>query len=306
MQEQEIELIDLVRILGKRRKLILLGTLVLTLAAAGISLLLPKVYEVSAIIEPGKMIDLGKTGVDRAIVGPEEIKENVLGEAYDNNVRKKLNLSPTDYPKKFKVIVPKETSLVKISIETANPQQGSMILEELMNQITAAVKEKVNVEKQKMNNDVQLEEINNNSLMERISLTSNQVEDIAGKIKDLEASRKKAMASSRSDALSALLYSNEIQNQQIYLNDLQEKLKQLEAEALGADLRIDNLRLTMSQLIATNLVKPPTVSERPVKPKKSLIVALAFMLGLLGTTLLAFLLEYFERAGSGREAPETV
>lgn len=306
MQEQEIELIDLIRILAKRKKLILLGTMVLTLAAAGISLLLPKIYEVSAIIEPGKMINLEKNEVAKAIVGPEEIKENVLGEAYDNKIREKLNLSPAEYPKKFKVTVPKETSLVKVSIETVDPQQGKMILDELMNQITAAVNEKLNVEKQKMNNDIQLEKIKNTSLIEKISLTNSQVEDITRKIKDLETSRKKAMAASRTDAMSVLLYSNEIQNQQIYLNSLQEKLKQLETEALGADLRIDNLRLTMSQLKATNLVKPPTVSERPVKPKKSLIVALAFMLGLLGTTLLAFLLEYFERAGAGGETTETI
>lgn len=299
MQEQEIELIDLVRILGKRKKLILLGTLLLTLAAAGVSLLLPKVYEVSAIIEPGKIVQ------DRAIFTSEVIKENILGEAYDTNVRKNLNLSPAEYPNKFKVTVPKETSLVKISFQTARPEQGSKILDELMNQITVAVNEKVNIEKQQMNNEIQLAVISNKALDERITLINQQITDITAKIKGLEVSRSKAMSSSRTDSMAVLLYSNEIQNQQIYLNSLQEKLKHLEVEAAGADLRIDNLRLTLSQLKATNLVKPPTVSERPVKPKKSLIVAMAFMLGLLGTTLLAFILEYFERAGSGGNAPET-
>lgn len=306
MQEQEIELIDLVRILGKRKKLILLGTLMLTIIAAGVSLLLPKVYEVSAIIEPGKINNVEKNSTSQAIVTPEEIKENILGEAYDNNVRKILNLNPSDYPSRFKVTIPKETTLVKIAIETSVPQQGAMVLDELLKQVTAAVNEKVEVEKQKMNNGIRLEEIKNKVLIDQITLTSDQIADITGKIKDLDVGRKKAMASSRTDAMSVLLYSNEIQNQQIYLNSLQEKLKQLEAEALGADLRIDNLRLTLSQLKATNLVKPPTVSERPVKPKKSLIVALAFMLGLLGTTLLAFVLEYFERVGAGGNAPETV
>ena len=175
---------------------------------------------------------------------------------------------------------------------------------ELLNQITAGVNEKVDIEKQKMNNGIRLEEIKNKVLIDQITLTSDQIADITGKIKDLDASRKKALASSRTDAMSVLLYSNEIQNQQIYLNSLQEKLKQMEAEALGADLRVDNLRLAMSQLKAINLVKPPTVSERPVKPKKALIVAMAFMLGLLGTTLLAFMLEYFERAGADRSARE--
>lgn len=306
MQEQEIELIDLLRILGKRKKLILLGTLLLTVIAAGVSLLLPKVYEVSAIIEPGRIIEQEKKGTSQAIVPPEEIKENILGEAYDNNVRKNLNLSPSEYPNKFKVIVPKETTLVKISFETTKPEQGLKILGELMRQVTAAVNEKVDIEKQRMNNDIQLAVIGNKSLVEKISLTKNQMANTTEKIKDLETNRKKIMVSRGSDAMSILLYSNEVKDQQVYFNNLQEKLNELETEALGADLRIDNLRLTLSQLKATNLVKPPTVSERPVKPKKSLIVALAFMSGLLGTTLLAFMLEYFERAGAGRDAPETV
>lgn len=300
MQEQEIELIDLLRILWKRKKLILLGTLMLTVIAAGVSLLLPKVYEVSAIIEPGKIVH------DRAIFTPEVIRENILGEAYDTYVRKSLNLTPSEYPKKFKVTIPKATSLVKISIETAEPEQGAKILDELLRQVTAAVNEKVDIEKQRMNNDIQLALIRNKSLVEKISLTKNQMADATGKIKDLETNRKKAMVSRGSDAMSLLLYSNEVKDQQVYYNNLQEKLNELETEALGADLRIDNLRLTLSQLKATNLVKPPTVSEWPVKPKKSLIVALAFMSGLLGTTLLAFVLEYFERVGSGGDSPETV
>lgn len=300
MQEQEIELIDLLRILGKRKKLILLGTLLLTVIAAGVSLLLPKVYEVSAIIEPGKMVQ------DQAIFTPAVIKENILGEAYDTYVRKSLNLTTSEYPKKFKVTIPKETSLVKISIETAKPEQGAKILDELLRQVTAAVNEKVDIEKQRMNNDIQLAVIGNKSLVEKISLTKNQMANTTEKIKDLETNRKKIMVSRGSDAMSILLYSNEVKDQQVYFNNLQEKLNELETEALGADLRIDNLRLTLSQLKATNLVKPPTVSERPVKPKKSLIVALAFMSGLLGTTLLAFMLEYIERAGAGRDAPETV
>jgi LPS O-antigen subunit length determinant protein (WzzB/FepE family) len=115
-------------------------------------------------------------------------------------------------------------------------------------------------------------------LNEKLKLTNTQLLDIVEKINYLENSRKKAISSSRTDAMSVLLYSNEIQNQQIYLNDLQEKFKNFETEVLGADVRIDNLRLKLTQLKGTNLVKPPTIPESPVKPNKKVIVALAFIL----------------------------
>jgi LPS O-antigen subunit length determinant protein (WzzB/FepE family) len=78
MQEEEIELIDIFRILWKRRKLILLGTLLLTIGAAGISLLLPKVYEVSTI-EPARI------GSDR-VIEAEAIKS--ILESYDDVIRR--------------------------------------------------------------------------------------------------------------------------------------------------------------------------------------------------------------------------
>ena len=93
-----------------------------------------------------------------------------------------------------------------------------------------------------------------------------------------------------------LLYSNEIQNQQIYLNSLQEKLKNLEEEARGADIRIDILQSQLNRLKGMNVIKPVTISDKPVKPKKALIVALAFMSSLIGMIIVSFTLDYFARA----------
>jgi uncharacterized protein involved in exopolysaccharide biosynthesis len=52
------------------------------------------------------------------------------------------------------------------------------------------------------------------------------------------------------------------------------------------------------------LTKPPSIPENPIKPKKPLIVAFAFSMGLMGSMLLAFILEYFERAGGVGVASE--
>jgi len=299
MQEEEIELIDIFRILWKRRKLILLGTLLLTIGAAGISLRLPKVYEVSALLEPGirPIADVnGQIVSEMPVVTPDALRENILGGAYDTRVQKKLNIAPKDYPR-INVITPKNTLLVKISIESSEPEQALSILNELANQAGSDIQEQLESEKSKITSEIKLAQINDQSLVEKIKLVEKQLTVITEKMQDLEKNRQKSLASRPTDAMSVLLYSNEIQNQQIYLNSLQEKLKNLEEDALGAVVKTDNLRLKLSLIKGTKLTKPPTIPENPVKPKKSLIVAMAFMLSLIGTMLLAFFLEYLERAG---------
>jgi capsular polysaccharide biosynthesis protein len=306
MQEEEIELIDIFRILWKRRKLILLGTLFLTIGAAGISLLLPKVYEVSTIIEPGirPIADVnGQIVNEMPVVTPEALREGILGGAYDARIQKKLNIAPKDYPK-IRVVTPKNTLLVKISIESSKPEQALAILNELVSLVGSDIQEKLESEKSKIGHEIKLTQIYDQSLVEKIKLVEKQTTAVTAKMQDLEKNRERSMASRTTDAMSVLLYSNEIQNQQIYLNGLQEKLKNLETEAQGSSVRIDNLRLKLSLIKSTSLTKPPSIPDKPVKPKKPLIVALAFMVGLMGSMLLVFLLEYFERAGGVGVASE--
>ncbi len=42
------------------------------------------------------------------------------------------------------------------------------------------------------------------------------------------------------------------------------------------------------------MIKEPSYSRNPVAPKKKLIVALAGIIGLMGSVFLAFLLEFFQ------------
>lgn len=306
MQEEEIELIDLFRILWKRRKLILLGTLVLSIGAAGISLLLPKIYEVSTIIEPGirPIADAnGQIVSEIPVVTPDALREGILGGAYEGRIKENLKVTSADYPK-IRVFTPKNTLLVNISMESSKPEQALAILNELVSLVSGDIQETLESERSKIQNEIKLAEINEQSLAEKIKMVEKQLIGITAKIQDHEKNRLKSLASRSSDAMSVLLYSNEIQSQQIYLNSLQEKLMNLEAEAQGSVVKSENLRLKLSLIKSTRLIKPPTAPEKPVKPKKALIVVLASLLGLMGMTLLTFLVEYFERAGGVRCSSE--
>jgi uncharacterized protein involved in exopolysaccharide biosynthesis len=301
-QENEIELIDIIRVLWKRRYLIILGTLLLTLGAAGISLVLPKVYEVSALIEPGirPIADAnGQIVNELPVITPEALKETILSGAYDGTIQNKLKITPGNYPD-IKVSTPKNTTFIRIFIESADPERAMAILDELLLQANRDIQGKLENEKNKVENEIKLAEIDDLAIGEKIKLVEGQVANTAAKIQEMEKDRQKSITSRSTDAMSVLLYSNEIQNQQIYLNSLQETLQNLKTSSLSSVVRMDNLRLKLGLIKSTRVIKPPSVPEHPVKPKKVLIVALAGFLGLLGSMMLAFLLEYLERSGGVR------
>jgi uncharacterized protein involved in exopolysaccharide biosynthesis len=49
------------------------------------------------------------------------------------------------------------------------------------------------------------------------------------------------------------------------------------------------------------VVKVPTIPQKPVSPKKSLITVLGFLLGLIGSIVTAFLLEFLQNAKASGE-----
>lgn len=282
--QDEIDLVDIFRILYKHSKLIIGGTLLATAIAVAIVLVLPKIYEVSSIFEPGKV-------GDNNIVSPEYLKESILGSAYDYKIRESLQIPPEDYPK-FKVYIPKNTSLVKVSIEGSDTKKSEDILNKLNSFLNEDINERIKYEQDLIKNQMSIAVINNKKIEEKIILLRNQIEQTRKKIKLLEASKLKALSISTEGAMSVLLYSNEIQNQQTYADAQEEKLKNLEEESQGADVRIDNLQLQLNRLKGMKIIKPVTVSDKPVKPKKTLIVVLVFVASLLAMSMCAFVLQW--------------
>lgn len=297
MAADEIELIDLLRILWKRRNLIVFGTLVAVIAAAGITFLLPKVYEVSAILEPGtRPISNYKGQIvdEKNVVSPESLKVNILGGAYDQEIREKLDIGADNFPE-FKVSTPQHTNLVKITIESSRPEEDLVVLRELVKVVAAGIEEKLEIEKDQVGNEIKLARIEEEGLAKRIELIKTQIGETQGKIAALLNDRQKSMARNPSDAMSVLLYSNEIQNQQIYLNDLQERLRELQTTAEGSGIRLENLQLKMASIKSTRLAKSPSISPKHIRPKKSLIIAMALVLSAMVMTMAAFFLEFLER-----------
>jgi len=286
--DDEIDLVELFLILWKRKWMIVIFTLLLTIAAAGVSMILPKVYEVTAILEPAADAE------GKLVENPQAIRENITGGAYNQSIVESLGLPAEEIPD-LKVIVPKNTDLIKISMQTQEPETGVKILNQLITEVSSRLQEKLEVLIAETKNKVKSIKLKGQSFEDNIKLLKGQINQIGKKMEELENGRKAALASPKDDALAVLLYSNEIQTQQVYLNDLQQKLTAFENNKKSIQIEIDNIKLKLSNIKGTNINKQPSIPEKPIKPKKTLIVALAFVLGFMGSIMLAFLAEFMNK-----------
>ena len=113
--EDEINLIDYLKVLWKWKWLIVAGTLICAVAAAVISSQMPKIYRVATVIEPG-IIGLDKSG-NYMYMDSKNISGKINEGLYYNNIKKLLNIDPSKTNLEFKADVGKFTNQIRISAE---------------------------------------------------------------------------------------------------------------------------------------------------------------------------------------------
>ena len=113
--EDEINLIDYLRVLWKWKWLIVAGTLICAVVAAVISLRMPEIYEVSTVIEPG-IIGVDNSG-NYTYMNSKNISGKINEGAYNKSIKKLLNIDPSKTNLEFKAGVGKFTNQIRISAE---------------------------------------------------------------------------------------------------------------------------------------------------------------------------------------------
>lgn len=317
----EVELIDYLHVLCRRKILILLGTLLCVIMGGVAGLVAPKVYRLNTILEIGTIEkDGGKPfPIEKAAVLVEKIK----GGIYDEAVRNKLNLKEKEYPK-ILVKNPKNTSLVEIRIDSSRKEVARDILRNMEELILKDHRDRIGIERYKLKNRIR--EIENKSLLlssqkegikEEMALVrknreqlKKQIKDVTGRLLDLRREKSKLdRRANPNNTLSLLLFNSEIQENRRYLNGLQDKLnvdlakkaidltnnlnrKERDIKALA--LEKDQLRAQLEAFRETRVVKKATIPEDPVSPQIKLDILLAGVAGFFFFIFLAFFLEYLK------------
>ena len=112
--EDEINLIDYLKVLWKWKWLIIAGTLICAVAAAVISLQMPRIYEVSALIEPG-IAGVKDDGSFMYIDFVANISGKINGGIYNRKIEEALHLDPLKTGIKFKSAVAKKANVIKVT-----------------------------------------------------------------------------------------------------------------------------------------------------------------------------------------------
>ena len=366
----EIDLMDYIAVLWKRKWLIIIPTFLLVVAAGILSFLLPQKWEVSAIIQPAKFLVQTEGGrfEEVLVASPVQIAGQINEEAFNQLIASELNINLNRFPE-IKAQNLKNTNLVKISLTTPKIKEGQEILYSLFTHLKRDLDRKIDVEIQNldtqkkslenkikerniaiqdkrneiltMRNEIKKKEEEIEAAQNKIKISEERVKNIITEMKEVKSrideiseQQKKALAQVREkgegEALSLLLYSNEVQQNLRYYNLLDEQLsaEKIIQEDLKYTIKRNNLDISnmkteikklendiskikneietlKSQIILledkknridyAQIIKDPTPSLYPVSPRKKLIVAIAGVLGLMGFTFLAFFIDYVER-----------
>ena len=138
-----------------------------------------------------------------------------------------------------------------------------------------------------------------------------QIQRIDSRIQSLlEEKNRLNLQANPDNALSNLLFTNEVQSSQRYRNELEDRLNiSLPKEELGLKMELERIgkgtqeaeigkELLLNQINTmqeTKIVRSPSYSKLPVGPKKRVNVLIAGITSLFSGIFLAFFMEYVEK-----------
>jgi len=327
MEEKEIELIDYLNVIWKRKWVIIIPTIFCVILTGFISFLLPQKWEVDALIDPSKIFIKNEGGKYEEILtaNPMKIASQINQAAYNNLIVAELNLDIREIPKARAENI-RETNLVRVSISEADTDKAKSILYSLLTHLKRELDGKANVEMKGIDSEIKSKEIEKLTFQNEIRTLKNKLAIIKQRKKEIEREMSetkngiqllekehrsilKKEKKSETECLAVLLYSNEIQQSLRYHNALNELLsiKKTEEEDINLEIQIkgekikqmeneiENLNESKGRISFTKFIKEPTSSLNPVTPRKKFNVLIAGILGLMFFTLFAFFFEHIDK-----------
>ena len=325
--EDEIELIDILSVIWKWKYLILVGTVVCGLIAAIISFNMSKVYSIDMVLRPG-ILNVGEQGKNTYIDSAQNIKALIDSGTFNNNILNHLNeIKMENIPKKleFKVNILKDSDTIKVIYETNDVKQGLVILNHLKKILLKTYSESVQYFKNEyeMKLEILKSELdyikvtiqsykrNVKNIEKRIDELTPEIELIKNNTANLISERDRLLSKKpkENNILSALLYSNTIQqnlelsnNYQNEVNDYKikkeeelQKIEESENKIAKKLNEIKNLQFKKDNIQNIQTLQPATNSRYPVKPRILRNVMLALVAGFFLMMFLALFLEYISK-----------
>jgi len=323
-EDGQINLIDYLRVVIRRKWLIFTVFLLAIIGASLFSFLKPKVYKTETVLE------IGTVG-GSIIENPSQIIGRVNENIYSAVVEKKLGIKEWQYPK-IKISNPNGTNLIVMEIQSSNPPPMKSILEEINNSIILDHEGKIKLQRDLIESNIKTDEKKLKLVEDDIQSTENKIgpmdQDIIridNKTKLLEAEKKvledkekaleeagpyQEMDQQLNGSLFALLdireklnnTKQEIENLYLTINSLKQskqdiniRINTLRKDVEELNAQIDSLKMSLRNIKSTSVVKAPVTDDTPIGPHLLFNLLMAAILGLFLGTFLAFIKEWWVR-----------
>ena len=331
--EDEIELIDYLRIVWKWKWLIVGGTVLCVLAVAlyGYTRPVIKMYKVSAIVEIDPEAKLDPLDKIKSMIEYGIFNQRILNDL--SNLEGEGVSIPESIS--FEVAIPKGLNLLDIAYETANVDLGKAVLNSLIKQVEQEYSQKARYEFEKILNEISMYIARIEGLNDRIAQTKKVLQEAQSSSDKLTAKKEATLLDSNDrSGFDAFMYaaaikqvidyplvlrtridrmvsernfiSSEIMFEISTIKDLAAGINSLKIEEanvgdekdfiLKLKSGIDSLKRELSHVTGIVIKQPPTGSLLPSKFKAKRNAILAGAVGFFFSIFLAFFIEYIKNA----------
>jgi len=263
MDEEEVELRDYINILVKRKKLIIGVTLIAILISGLLSyFVLPPVYKGSAIILPPRVGENFLTGFT-----PLETQSIIKDTSFLTKMQIKTNIPYSDLSKGISVSVPQGANFVKVEFESVSKgdiQKFFSALIDGLNETSSLPYEK------------------------KLNFLKTNIIDYENQLKILNEEEKRIL-----ERIESLSKSKDT-NYEIGLLVLENIYNSIINSKISVENQLKDLKYQLDNTHPFVYLSDPYVLDTPVKPNKTLNIAIAGVSALFFSVLLAFFLEYLE------------
>ena len=315
----EIELVEILKVIWKWKYLILVGTLVFVLTAGVISSNKPKVYRINMVLKPG-VVRIDRFGRRIYVDSANNMKALLEAGTFNHEIRgylKTLKEKNRLGPLQFRVTALKQSNIIKISYETQHVDTGIKILTHIPKLLQKKYAKEIRHFEKEYNDKIQKKseqladaESKKKITESNITVFENRSKELTLAIQNIENNNRRLVEEKESYNKNSnensvniyLLYSSEIQKNLQLMNEYKSQfaellsrkgkaelqLKRIEEGIRFLSMEIADLNKEKSNIQYIEVLQSPTSSARPVKPKIKVAMMLAFVVGLFAMVFLAF------------------
>lgn len=301
IQEDEIDLKELFKTLWNNKKFIMIFTSVVTLVSLLYALAVTPMYEVRALVEIGNYkLDNNNTVVLDNAPQLEKKLSTIFIDMLKNNTDKEYTINAITVPKGM-------TSFLEIKSEAKSNEEAIKGIDKVLAFVQEEHQKTLDDVKQKRelelhNIDLQIADIKEkkvNLLDKKIDLQKQNLEDLQGQLKLVDSNLKNIQSLNPSLAALKLIEKKDISSSILSISSQLFDMENQRDELLTTTIyRLEESKKFIEILLLphnyknTQIVGDIITNKSSIKPKKTLIVVVAFVTGFIMSIFLVFFIQF--------------